>query len=46
MIIGKRRLSKDAFPVEISKYKEYPVKMIENIRKLMDGANLLGQKVS
>jgi glycosyltransferase involved in cell wall biosynthesis len=46
MIIGKRRLSKDAFPVEISKYKEYPTKMIKNIKKLMDGANLLGQKAS
>ena len=46
MIIGKRRLSKDVLPVEISKYKEYPLKMIENIKQLTEGINLLGQKAS
>jgi tetratricopeptide (TPR) repeat protein len=44
IIIGKRRLSKDSFPIEISKYKEYPKKMIENIQQLISQSKFIVQK--
>lgn len=34
MLIGKRRKSSDSYPIEISKYKEYPEKMIGSIDEI------------
>ena len=35
IILGTRRLSSSIWPMEISKYKDYPVKMIESCQKLL-----------
>jgi hypothetical protein len=34
MIIGKRRVGTDSYPIEISKYGDHPRKMIENIESM------------
>lgn len=34
ILLGSRRLSNSTWPMEISKYKEYPEKMIESCRKI------------
>lgn len=36
LIVGKRRKNSDDWPVEISKYKEYPETMIKNINEISD----------
>lgn len=36
IIIGKSRKNSDSYPVEISKYKEYPTKMINNIDEISE----------
>lgn len=44
IIIGKRRKSDDPYPIEIKKYEEYPLRMINNIQELKQNSNLIGQK--
>ena len=39
MICGSQRLKEDDYPMEISKYKEYPQKMIEACNKLIQSSN-------
>lgn len=40
MILGSRRLKDDGWPMEISKYKEYPQKMIEVCDKIRQSSRL------
>jgi tetratricopeptide (TPR) repeat protein len=39
MICGTQRLKEDDYPMEISKYKEYPKKMIEVCKKLIQSSS-------
>lgn len=45
MIIGKRRKKDDIFPIEITKYREYPSKMIQNIKEIEEHTELVGSKI-
>ncbi len=38
MILGSKRLQNDDYPLEISKYKAYPLKMIESCRSLLESS--------
>lgn len=40
-ILGKRRLQADEWPVEIIKYKQYPLEMIENCKHMLDKSTIL-----
>jgi tetratricopeptide (TPR) repeat protein len=40
LILGSKRLNSDDYPMEISKYKEYPQKMIESCEKIKDSTKL------
>ena len=40
IILGKRRLNNDLWPVEINKYKKYPEKMIKNCESMYAGRML------
>jgi tetratricopeptide (TPR) repeat protein len=40
LILGSKRLAIDDYPMEISKYKEYPQKMIESCEKIKDSTKL------
>ncbi len=40
VILGSRRLKDDGWPMEISKYKEYPQKMIEACKKIKTSSKL------
>jgi glycosyltransferase involved in cell wall biosynthesis len=44
MILGSRRLKDDGWPLEISKYKEYPQKMIEGCEKIKQSLRFYGSK--
>lgn len=44
LIIGKRRLKSDAFPIEIEKYNNYPKKMIKNIEDIKEKISFIIQK--
>lgn len=44
MIMGSRRLSDSPWPMEISKYKDYPQKMIESCRKIIESTAVYGTK--
>lgn len=44
ILIGKRRLKDDEFPIEIAKYNEYPNKIIKNIENLEKEFSLIGSK--
>ncbi len=39
-IMGEFRLNNDEFPIELSKYKEYPEKMIESCNKIIESTKL------
>ena len=39
IIMGSQRLKKDVWPMEISKYKEYPTKMINSCSKIMKASD-------
>lgn len=41
MILGKRRMINDLWPVEISKYKKHPTTMIESCKKIMMEAKII-----
>lgn len=41
-IIGQKRKNKDDMPIEITKYKEYPEKMINNIDKIKNNIVIMG----
>ncbi len=36
ILLGSRRLSSDEYPMEISKYKEYPEKMLANCKEILN----------
>lgn len=40
IILGSKRLKNDDYPMEISKYKEYPQKMIENCNKIKQSSKI------
>jgi tetratricopeptide (TPR) repeat protein len=40
LILGSKRLNSDDYPMEISKYKEYPQKMIESCEKIKSSTKL------
>lgn len=42
LILGSRRLKDDNYPMEISKYKEYPEKMINNCLKIKENTRIYG----
>lgn len=42
LILGKRRIKNDEFSIEIVKYEEYPLKMIENIKNLEKETSFIG----
>jgi tetratricopeptide (TPR) repeat protein len=44
IIMGKRRKSTDSYPVEISKYREYPEKMIRSIDEISEDIIIRMQK--
>jgi tetratricopeptide (TPR) repeat protein len=43
MILGSRRLNIDAFPMEISKYEEYPKKMLTNCNEIIAASVRVGE---
>jgi len=45
MFLGSRRLKDDGWPLEISKYKEYPQKMIEGCDKIKQSLKFYGSRV-
>jgi glycosyltransferase involved in cell wall biosynthesis len=40
ILLGKHRLKDDRWPMDVSKYKDYPERMIESCRKLIDQQTL------
>lgn len=42
IILGSRRLKEDKWPMDISKYKEYPEKMINSCDQIIDNRKLYG----
>lgn len=44
IILGSKRLKDDGWPLEISKYKEYPEKMIEGCKKIKQSLRFYGPK--
>lgn len=40
ILLGSKRLNNDDWPMDISKYKSYPTKMIESCNKLMESKSL------
>lgn len=46
MLLGSKRKDDDEFPVEISKYKKYPEKMLEAIRQLEEKTQIYKSEVS
>lgn len=40
MILGEKRLRSDKWPMDIEKYKSYPLKMIESCKKIMESKSL------
>ena len=42
IILGKKRASLDEWPVEISKYKEYPERMIDNCKSMINNSSNYG----
>lgn len=44
LIIGKRRLQTDEYPIEIAKYENYPKFMMENINNIKEKMSLVIQK--
>lgn len=44
ILLGCKRLKNDNWPIEISKYKDYPKKMIENCLKIKENIRLLINK--
>lgn len=45
MILGRRRLQSDSWPVEISKYKKYPTCMIESCNNIVNNSKMLQSSV-
>lgn len=45
LILGSKRLKDDGWPLEISKYKEYPQKMIEGCNKIKEFSKNYGSKI-
>jgi glycosyltransferase involved in cell wall biosynthesis len=41
IILGGRRLNFDAWPMDISKYKSYPQKMMQSCKELIEGQKIL-----
>lgn len=41
-IMGRKRMKNDDFPIEISKYKEYPLRMIDNCQKIISSKKVYG----
>lgn len=41
VLVGKKRLKHDDWPIEISKYKDYPTEMIKNCKKIIDSYKIL-----
>ena len=44
VILGKKRANLDEWPVEISKYKEYPERMIDNCKYMINNSSSYGSK--
>lgn len=42
MFIGEKRLKNDGWPLEVSKYKEYPIKMIEACKSIRQSSKYYG----
>lgn len=40
LVLGSRRVNNDSFPVEVSKYHEYPTKMLEQCRQAVKSMHL------
>lgn len=45
LVVGKRRRVDDPYPVDVAKYGDYPNKMIENIRKIINETGLMGSLI-
>jgi tetratricopeptide (TPR) repeat protein len=43
LILGNKRLKNDGWPLEISKYKDYPQKMIESCDKIKSSLIFYGK---
>lgn len=41
MILGQRRFRNDLWPIEISKYKKHPMKMIENCHQMIANSKII-----
>ena len=40
VLLGTRRLKSDSWPMDLTKYKKYPSKMIDNCQKMLTGTKL------
>jgi tetratricopeptide (TPR) repeat protein len=41
MLLGNRRLKSDIWPMDLTKYKKYPSKMMDNCQRMLTGMKLL-----